>query len=72
MATTIIEQKNSLKINNQGRINKKSWTIAKKNFLEKMKNWQSMVWSIGFPIMMLIVYKFVFSQQEEGGGENSI
>ena len=46
-------------------LNRKSWIIAKKNLKEKLKNWQSMIWTIGFPIMMLIVYKFVFSQQEE-------
>ena len=41
-------------------INSKSWYIAKKNFIEKMKQWQSMFWTVGFPILMLFVYKLVF------------
>ncbi len=53
------------KKSNFSRVNRKAWVIAKKNFKEKMKNWQSMIWTIGFPIMMLIVYNFIFSQEGE-------
>ena len=53
---------------NSGQLNGKAWVIAKKNFKEKMKNWQSMIWTIGFPIMMLLVYNFMFSQE---GQDNS-
>jgi ABC-2 type transport system permease protein len=60
---TISERKNHL--------NKKAWIIAKKNLKEKLKNWQSMIWTIGFPLMMLIVYKFVFTQQEQENGEEA-
>ena len=42
-------------------INKKAFSLAKKNLIEKFKNWQGMVWTVGFPIMMLLVYKLVFT-----------
>jgi len=49
-------------------IDLKAWYIAKKNVKEKLKNFGSMFWTVVFPIMMLIVYKLVFSEE----GDNMI
>ncbi len=52
-------------------INSKAWDIAKKNFITKMKQWQSMFWTVGFPILMLLVYKLVFTDDSGMGGDAS-
>lgn len=53
-------------------IDVKSWYIAKKNVKEKLKNLGSMFWTVAFPIMMLLVYKLVFSEQSDEGMINGL
>ncbi len=45
-------------------IDSKALYIAKKNIKERLKDFGSMFWTIAFPIMMLIVYKLAFSEDE--------
>lgn len=42
----------------------KAWYIAKKNVKEKLKNFGAMFWTVAFPILMLFIYKLVFSEQD--------
>ncbi len=53
-------------------INTKAWYVAKKNVKEKLKNYGSMFWTIFFPIMMLIVYKLVFTDDGNNDGTELI
>ena len=63
---TITEEKVSLKLETRG-IDSKSLLIAKKNFKQKIRKWQNMFWTLGFPIMMLFVYNLVMQDGEELG-----
>ncbi|OLS12113.1 MAG: daunorubicin resistance ABC transporter inner membrane subunit B [Promethearchaeota archaeon CR_4] len=45
-------------------VDSKALHIAKKNVKEKLKNFGQMFWTIAFPIMMLIVYKLAFKDDD--------
>ena len=46
-------------------LNRKAWILAKANLKRKLRNWQNIFYTIGFPVMFTAIFYFMF-------GTNSI